>query len=327
MRVLAEYIARRNNKYSIRKFTIGTASVLLGSVLFINQDSEAAADMVNDKESIAAQNNAEAQVISEAKQFDLEEVAEKHSKETQIDENNSNVVNQKLSKSKETNQTTQEDEQNALKNEVKVEEGQRQSEISNKVDESTNYNFEKEQIKKQENKITEQNKTTISSHEKSSNTNRDNDNSIPIEEKQSTVEKKVENANQIKNNGVEEQKFVDDGEQNKVPVVTQKIESNNDINQSNSLNVIDLNNETKESDKNKPKSRVARSLNRLPYNSRFSYRRYSQRLNYDTVQSGDYILTAIREVERNRDELTEEERKLFMRNIIRQTSLKNNKSV
>ncbi|SCU28127.1 lipase precursor [Staphylococcus xylosus] len=325
MRVLAEYIARRNNKYSIRKFTIGTASVLLGSVLFINQDSEAAADMVNDKESIAAQNNDEEQVISEAKQFDLEEVAEKHSKETQMDENNSNVVNQKLSKSKETNQTTQEDEQNALKNEVKVEDGQRQSEISDKVDESTNYNFEKEQIKKQKNKITEKNKTTISSHKKSSNTNRDNDNSIPIEEKQSTVEKKVENANQIKNNDVEEQKFVDSGEQNKVPVVTQKVESNNDINQGNSLNVIDLNNETKETDKNKPKSRVVRSLNRSLYNSRFRDRRYSQRLHYNIVQSGDYILTAIREVERNREELTEEERKLFLRNIIRQTSLKNNK--
>ncbi|WP_350338099.1 YSIRK-type signal peptide-containing protein, partial [Staphylococcus xylosus] len=46
MRVLAEYIARRNNKYSIRKFTIGTASVLLGSILFINQDSEAEAHMI-----------------------------------------------------------------------------------------------------------------------------------------------------------------------------------------------------------------------------------------------------------------------------------------
>ncbi|MBO1919986.1 YSIRK-type signal peptide-containing protein [Staphylococcus xylosus] len=43
----AEYIARRNNKYSIRKFTIGTASVLLGSILFINQDSEAEAHMMS----------------------------------------------------------------------------------------------------------------------------------------------------------------------------------------------------------------------------------------------------------------------------------------
>ena len=322
MRVLAEYIARRNNKYSIRKFTIGTASVLLGTVLFMNQDSEAEADMVNDKETIETQNNAEDQVISEIKQFDLEKNGGEHSKEAQIDENNSNVVNQTTSKSEETNKVTQEDEQTPLNNEVKAEKGEKKNEISNKVDEVTNYNFEKEQIKKQENKITEQNKTTISSHEKSSDGNMDNANSTPVKEKQSILEQKGENANQIKNNSVEEQKFVDNDEQNKPLVVTQKIESNSDTIQNTGLN-----NGTKDSTNNKPKSRVARSLNSSPYNKRFKDRRYNARLSYDAVHSGDYITTAIREVEKNRDELTEEERKLFMRNIIRQTSLKNNKSV
>ncbi|MEB6036644.1 GA-like domain-containing protein [Staphylococcus pseudoxylosus] len=327
MRVLAEYIARRNNKYSIRKFTIGTASVLLGTVLFMNQDSEAEADMVNDKETIEAQNNAEDQVISEIKQFDLEKNGGEHSKEAQIDENNSNVVNQTTSKSEETNKVTQEDEQPPLNNEVKAEKGEKKNEISNKVDEVTNYNFEKEQIKKQENKITEQNQTTISSHEKSSDGNMDNANSTPVKEKQSILEQKGENANQIKNNSVEEQKFVDNDEQIKPLVVTQKIESNSDTIQNTGLNIIDLNNGTKDSTNNKPKSRVTRSLNSSPYNKRFKDRRYNARLSYDAVHSGDYITTAIREVEKNRDELTEEERKLFMRNIIRQTSLKNNKSV
>ncbi|MEB8009325.1 YSIRK-type signal peptide-containing protein, partial [Staphylococcus pseudoxylosus] len=327
MRVLAEYIARRNNKYSIRKFTIGTASVLLGTVLFMNQDSEAEADMVNDKETIEAQNNAEDQVISEIKQFDLEKNGGEHSKEAQIDENNSNVVNQTTSKSEETNKVTQEDEQTPLNNEVKAEKGEKKNEISNKVDEVTNYNFEKEQIKKQENKITEQNQTTISSHEKSSDGNMDNANSTPVKEKQSILEQKGENANQIKNNSVEEQKFVDNDEQIKPLVVTQKIESNSDTIQNTGLNIIDLNNGTKDSTNNKPKSRVTRSLNSSPYNKRFKDRRYNARLSYDAVHSGDYITTAIREVEKNRDELTEEERKLFMRNIIRQTSLKNNKSV
>ncbi|MEB7754671.1 GA-like domain-containing protein [Staphylococcus pseudoxylosus] len=327
MRVLAEYIARRNNKYSIRKFTIGTASVLLGTVLFMNQDSEAEADMVNDKETIEAQNNAEDQVISEIKQFDLEKNGGEHSKEAQIDENNSNVVNQTTSKSEETNKVTQEDEQTPLNNEVKAEKGEKKNEISNKVDEVTNYNFEKEQIKKQENKITEQNQTTISSHEKSSDGNMDNANSTPVKEKQSILEQKGENANQIKNNSVEEQKFVDNDEQINPLVVTQKIESNSDTIQNTGLNIIDLNNGTKDSTNNKPKSRVTRSLNSSPYNKRFKDRRYNARLSYDAVHSGDYITTAIREVEKNRDELTEEGRKLFMRNIIRQTSLKNNKSV
>ncbi|WP_436955448.1 GA-like domain-containing protein, partial [Staphylococcus sp. AS1337] len=325
MRLLKEYIAKRNNKYSIRKFTVGTASVLVGSVLFINQDSEAEADMVNDKETIEAQNNVEEQVVSEEKHFDLEKIGEKHSKEAQIDENNSNVVNQKKSKIEETNKAIQEDEQIPFNNEVKAEEGQKQNEISNKVDEITDYNFEKEHINKQENKITEQNKTTMSSHEKSSDTNIDN--STSIKEKQSTLEQKVGNVNQIKNNSVEEQKFVDNDKQNKAPVVTKKVESNRDTIQSNSLNIIDLNNETKESTNNKPKSRVARSLNSSSYNNRFKDRRYSARLSYNSVHAGDYITKAIREVEKNRNELTEEERKLFMRNIIRQTSLKNNKSV
>ena len=37
-------MARRNNRYSIRKFTIGTASVLLGSLLIFQHSEEAQAD-------------------------------------------------------------------------------------------------------------------------------------------------------------------------------------------------------------------------------------------------------------------------------------------
>src|SRR5699024_321861 len=76
---------------------------------------------------------------------------------------------------------------------------------------------------------------------------------------------------------------------------------------------------------NKPKSRVARSLDRLLYFNNIRKIGYNPKLNYTSVQAGDFITTAIREVEKNRNELTEEERKLFLRNIIRQTVLKNNK--
>ncbi|UXS59798.1 YSIRK-type signal peptide-containing protein [Staphylococcus ureilyticus] len=44
MRIFKEYMARKNNRYSIRKFTIGTASVLLGSFLIFNHSEEAQAD-------------------------------------------------------------------------------------------------------------------------------------------------------------------------------------------------------------------------------------------------------------------------------------------
>ncbi|UBV34883.1 YSIRK-type signal peptide-containing protein [Staphylococcus xylosus] len=320
MRVLAEYIARRNNKYSIRKFTIGAASVLLGSILFINQDSEAEAHMVEDKEKVEVQNNAEGQVVSEVKQSDLDKVAENHSKEGKIDGNVSNIVNQKLTESEETNKGAQKHEQTSVNNEEEVKESQKQSAISDKVDEESNYNIEKEQIKKQENKA------TISSQEKSSDKITDNTNLKPEENDQYTVEQKNENTDQIKNNSVVVNNDIDNNELNSTPANIQKIESNSDINQANSLNLANLNNEIKKSNQNKPKSRVVRSLNISRYNSRFIDRHFGWRLSYDTVQSGDYITTALREVERNRNELTEEERKLFLRNIIRQTSLKNNKS-
>ncbi|MGW7834883.1 GA-like domain-containing protein, partial [Staphylococcus xylosus] len=326
MRVLAEYIVRRNNKYSIRKFTIGAASVLLGSILFINQDSEAEAHMVEDKEKVEVQNNAEGQVVSEVKQSDLDKVAENHSKEGKIDGNVSNIVNQKLTESEETNKGAQKHEQTSVNNEEEVKESQKQSAISDKVDEESNYNIEKEQIKKQENNISKENKATISSQEKSSDKITDNTNLKPEENDQYTVEQKNENTDQIKNNSVVVNNDIDNNELNSTPANIQKIESNSDINQANSLNLANLNNEIKKSNQNKPKSRVARSLNISRYNSCFIDRHFGWRLSYDTVQSGDYITTALREVERNRNELTEEERKLFLRNIIRQTSLKNNKS-
>ncbi|MGW7916257.1 GA-like domain-containing protein [Staphylococcus xylosus] len=326
MRVLAEYIARRNNKYSIRKFTIGAASVLLGSILFINQDSEAEAHMVEDKEKVEVQNNAEGQVVSEVKQSDLDKVAENHSKEGKIDGNVSNIVNQKLTESEETNKGAQKYEQTSVNNEEEVKESQKQSAISDKVDEESNYNIEKEQIKKQENNISKENKATISSQEKSSDKITDNTNLKPEENDQYTVEQKNENTDQIKNNSVVVNNDIDNNELNSTPANIQKIESNSDINQANSLNLANLNNEIKKSNQNKPKLRVVRSLNISRYNSRFIDRHFGWRLSYDTVQSGDYITTALREVERNRNELTEEERKLFLRNIIRQTSLKNNKS-
>ena len=309
MRVLTEYIARRNNKYSIRKFTIGTASVLLGSILFINQDSEAEAHMIESKEKVEIQNNAEDQVISEVKQSGSGEVANKNSGEGQNDGDVSNIANQKLTESEEINK-----------------EAQKQSAISDKVDEESNYNIEKEQIKKQENNISKENKATISSQEKPSDKSTDNTNSKTEENDQYTVEQKNENTDQMKNNSVIVNNDIDNNELNNIPANVQKIESNSDINQANSLNLANLNNEIKKLNQNKPKSRVARSLNISRYNGRFIDRHFGWRLSYDTVQSGDYITTALREVERNRNELTEEERKLFLRNIIRQTSLKNNKN-
>ncbi|WP_283589516.1 YSIRK-type signal peptide-containing protein, partial [Staphylococcus nepalensis] len=53
MRIFKEYIARRNNRYSIRKFNIGTASILLGSILIFSQSGEAQADMLESEDKSA----------------------------------------------------------------------------------------------------------------------------------------------------------------------------------------------------------------------------------------------------------------------------------
>ncbi|MBO3065140.1 YSIRK-type signal peptide-containing protein, partial [Staphylococcus saprophyticus] len=326
MRALAEYIARRNNRYSIRKFTIGTASVLLGSILFINQNSEAEAHMVNDKETTELYNDIATQDRSKTSKSDIEKVVEKSQEEEQFVENDSEVVPQKSPKNEEINQQPQEVEQNISNNKEKEENEQKQNEISNidKVDDIKNNNFEKEQTKNSENKINEQNNKNGESSDSSSQVNLDNNNSTALVGEQSFKEEKDKKITQIIDNNIEEKRYVDE-KQNKVNVVSQKIESNSDNNQNNNLNVVDLNNEIKQKEIRRPKTRMARSLDRLLHFNNIRKIGYNPKLNYTSVQAGDFITTAIREVEKNRNELTEEERKLFLRNIIRQTILKNNK--
>ncbi|MGK3149396.1 YSIRK-type signal peptide-containing protein [Staphylococcus shinii] len=326
MRALAEYIARRNNRYSIRKFTIGTASVLLGSILFINQNSEAEAHMVNDKETTELYNDIATQDSSKTSKSDIEKVVEKNQEEEQFVENDSEVMPQKSPKSEEINQQTQEVEQNISSNKEKEEKEQKQNEISNidKVDDIKNNNFEKEQTKNSENKINEQNNKNGESSDSSSQVNLDNNNSTALVGEQSFKEEKDKKITQIIDKNIEEKRYVDE-KQNKVNVVSQKIESNSDNNQNNNLNVVDLNNEIKQKEIKRSKTRMARSLDRLLHFNNIRKIGYNPKLNYTSVQAGDFITTAIREVEKNRNELTEEERKLFLRNIIRQTILKNNK--
>ncbi|WP_371440750.1 YSIRK-type signal peptide-containing protein, partial [Nosocomiicoccus sp. HMSC067E10] len=39
-----DFLPNRLNKYSIRKFTVGTASILIGSLVFLGHDAKAAED-------------------------------------------------------------------------------------------------------------------------------------------------------------------------------------------------------------------------------------------------------------------------------------------
>ncbi|WP_409327660.1 GA-like domain-containing protein [Staphylococcus pseudoxylosus] len=314
MRVLAEYIARRNNKYSIRKFTIGTASVLLGTVLFMNQDSEAEADMVNDQGTLGVQNKLAEQGNSETKQDNLEKFAEKEP----------NIEKQELLESKEINNNTQNEQKN-LNNEPNAEEVQNQNEILNKdkIEETTKHNIEeKPQLNKDE---SQPKNITQASHDSLSQQNSDDNELISSEDNSTIKTQKEKNKNTITENNVEKQSPVNDEAQNNTSKDSPKTDNVSDNQENISLNAKDSINKEIDEETSKPKKRVTRSLNSAYYNNLRS-RRYGPRISYNIVQSGDYITNVLREVERNRDELTAEERKLFLRNIIRQTSLKNNRS-
>ncbi|RIL85890.1 hypothetical protein BUY23_05395, partial [Staphylococcus cohnii] len=113
----------------------------------------------------------------------------------------------------------------------------------------------------------------------------------------------------------------------KVEELNNNIEKN-EAEKSLSTNEKNLKNDRQPEKQYIPKTRVVRSIDRNRYynGTHNNYHYFGPRLSYNSLRAGDNITTAFNEVEKNRTELTEEERKLFLRNIIRQTSLKNNKS-
>ncbi|WP_368863671.1 YSIRK-type signal peptide-containing protein, partial [Staphylococcus hominis] len=52
-----DFLSNKLNKYSIRKFTVGTASILVGATLVFGIDNEAQAAENNQSESVETNNN------------------------------------------------------------------------------------------------------------------------------------------------------------------------------------------------------------------------------------------------------------------------------
>ena len=98
----------------------------------------------------------------------------------------------------------------------------------------------------------------------------------------------------------------------KVEVPNNNIEKN-ESEKGLSTNEKDVKNEKQPEKQYIPKTRVARSIDRNRYYNGISnnHHYFGPRLSYNSLRAGDYIATALNEVERNRGELTEEERKLF----------------
>ncbi|WP_426458292.1 GA-like domain-containing protein [Staphylococcus nepalensis] len=330
MRIFKEYIARRNNRYSIRKFNIGTASILLGSILIFSQSGEAQADMLEseDKSALNDIDNIDKQVNpdkNEEKNTLINSQTHNESESASISQESNNNISKNVphnipNKEDAEDQKVNIEDPNIVHNKPQIEQNQHQNDIKPQENKTGDDVQTEKQIKsssesnfKQTNKLLNDKENNILS----------NDNEI---EKTSAVKPKVSiksdiETNDRNNTGENTSKQNVNFTNSSAKVMSFKNAEETTINKNIKTNKENI----KQQYPNKPKSRVARSLDRLLYFNNIRKIGYNPKLNYTSVQAGDFITTAIREVEKNRNELTEEERKLFLRNIIRQTVLKNNK--
>ncbi|MDR5650471.1 GA-like domain-containing protein, partial [Staphylococcus nepalensis] len=331
MRIFKEYIARRNNRYSIRKFNIGTASILLGSILIFSQSGEAQADMLEseDKSALNDIDNIDKQVNpdkNEEKNTLINSQTHNESESASISQESNNNISKNVphnipNKEDAEDQKVNIEDPNIVHNKPQIEQNQHQNDIKPQENKTGDDVQTEKQIKsssesnfKQTNKLLNDKENNILS----------NDNEI---EKTSAVKPNVSiksdiETNDRNNTGENTSKQNVNFTNSSAKVMSFKNAEETTINKNIKTNKENI----KQQYPNKPKSRVARSLDRLSYFSNIRKLGYNPKLNYTSVQAGDFITTALREVEKNRNELTEEERKLFLRNIIRQTILKNNKA-
>ncbi|KKD22791.1 hypothetical protein XA21_08340 [Staphylococcus cohnii subsp. cohnii] len=319
-------MARRNNRYSIRKFTIGTASVLLGSLLIFQHSEEAQADTLQKEQQEVKEIPPKVDKENTNNDSNFNNILEKESNndtvqqpiQAEIDNKTENKSASKDTKSVEegTEITSQQFESNAdiiIENKEQPDHSDvNEQDIQNDKQEKT-----PETIKNDEEiKELDTEKPDIDKKQSSTAENTDtkiNSNSKLNEKEQSVTQNLISMENRVT--------------ETKVEVPNNNIEKN-ESEKGLSTNEKDVKNEKQPEKQYIPKTRVARSIDRNRYYNGISnnHHYFGPRLSYNSLRAGDYIATALNEVERNRGELTEEERKLFLRNIIRQTSLKNNKA-
>ncbi|WP_210126381.1 YSIRK-type signal peptide-containing protein, partial [Staphylococcus sp. GDY8P121P] len=326
MRIFREYMARRNNRYSIRKFTIGTASVLLGSLLIFHHSEEAQADTLQkeqqevkeippkvDKENTNNDSNfnnilekeSNNDTVQQPIQAEIDNKTENKSasKDTKSVEEGTEITSQQFESNADTiiENKEQPDHSDVKEQDIQNDKQEKTPETIKNDEEIKALDTEKPDIDKKQSSTAENTDTKINSNSKL------NEKEQPVTQNLISMENRVtETKVEVSNNNIE------------------KNESEKGL----STNEKDVKNEKQPEKQYIPKTRVARSIDRNRYYNGISYNHhyFGPRLSYNSLRAGDYIATALNEVERNRGELTEEERKLFLRNIIKQTSLKNNKA-
>ncbi|WP_210123324.1 MULTISPECIES: YSIRK-type signal peptide-containing protein [unclassified Staphylococcus] len=319
-------MARRNNRYSIRKFTIGTASVLLGSLLIFQHSEEAQADTL------------------QKEQQEVKEIPPKVDKENTNNDSNFNNILEKES----NNDTVQQPIQAEIDNKTENKSASKDTKSVEEGTEITSQQFESNADTIIENKEqpdhSDVNEQDIQNdkQEKTPETIKNDEEIKELDTKKPDIDKKQSSTAENTDTKINSNSKLNEKEQpvtqnlismeNRVTETKVEVSNNNiEKNESEkglSTNEKDVKNEKQPEKQYIPKTRVARSIDRNRYYNGISYNHhyFGPRLSYNSLRAGDYIATALNEVERNRGELTEEERKLFLRNIIRQTSLKNNKA-
>ncbi|MFH4906141.1 GA-like domain-containing protein [Staphylococcus cohnii] len=329
MRIFKEYMARKNNRYSIRKFTVGTASVLLGSFLVFNHSEEAQADTLQKEQQEVKEILPKVDIENTKNDSNFDNILEKEKNNdtiqqpTQAEIENKEIEKESISKDTKliqdsTNITQQQSESNANAI-VENKEQPKHSDVKESDKQKDKQEKTPETIKNDEEiKSLDTEKTDTDIIPTGTEKLRKTDTAIKSESKLNENERQInQNLTSMENRVTEV----------KVEELNNNIEKN-EAEKSLSTNEKNLKNDRQPEKQYIPKTRVVRSIDRNRYynGTHNNYHYFGPRLSYNSLRAGDNITTAFNEVEKNRTELTEEERKLFLRNIIRQTSLKNNKS-
>ena len=159
------FLPNKLNKYSIRKFTVGTASLLVGATLVFGIGSEAQAAELDTitKEDVKSQDKGEA--------LDIKNIKESEKDVTTEDDNNAQVQNsaQTVDKSENSNDTAVESTNDSVKTDETKETSENKSaqdddnikEDSNTQEESTNTSLQSSEVPQTKKDTNETSETAI----------------------------------------------------------------------------------------------------------------------------------------------------------------------
>src|SRR5699024_28844 len=286
MRIFREYMARRNNRYSIRKFTIGTASVLLGSLLIFQHSEEAQADTL------------------QKEQQEVKEIPPKVDKENTNNDSNFNNILEKESNNDTVQQPIQAEIDNKTENKSNTKTVKEETEITSQQFESNNDNIIENKEQPEHSDVNEQD-IQNDKQEKTPETIKNDEEIKELDTKKPDIDKKQSSTAENTDTKINSNSKLNEKEkpvtQNLISMENRdnetKVEvSNNNIEKNEkekgmSMNEKDVKNEKQPEKQYIPKTRVARSIDRNRYYNGISYNHhyFEPRLSYNSLRAGDYI--------------------------------------